>query len=133
MNLPDDDADCFGVYANVLYTGKLAVNSTLRFSMDKKKLEECMLCRIYVLAEKLLHTNAKNRAMQALLFLNDHSPWPFFRHSVIATGVIYDGTLPASMARKLLLDLFTYRDSIVWTTDHEEWPVDFLHELTINP
>jgi len=93
-----------------------------------------MLCKVYVLSERLLDVYTKNHAIQGLL----HSTKPPSRvttticPNVDAINVIYDATLPNSMARKLMVDFYTYRGTKDMLKNDVGWPKDFLLELATN-
>jgi hypothetical protein len=134
VNLPKDEADCFAIYVHSLYTGKLAVTSDGPTSTLSGESEIIKLCKVYVLADKLQDIQAKNRAIQGLLFSskrNGLGRWNGCR-GLVVTKTIYDSTLPGNMARKLLVDLYTYRGTRSSLSIFKGWPEEFLLELAIN-
>jgi hypothetical protein len=134
VNLPEDEPTLFAVYVEFLYSGNLAVVPEDLDPIDATHLEQHMLCKLYVLAEKLQDMDTRNRAIQGLLYsAKQVRPG----NSSICPGmesikIIYDGTLPGSMARKLLIDYYTYRGTGSWVIDHKGWPDDFLIDLATN-
>jgi hypothetical protein len=134
VNLYKDKADCFAIYVHLLYTGNLAVTSESLISMLSGESEIIKLCKVYVLADKLQDIKAKNRAIQGLYFSSKRNELgkPTGCRGFVATKIIYDGTLPGSMARKLLVDVYTYRGTRSSLSIFKGWPQEFLLELAIN-
>jgi hypothetical protein len=134
VNLPEDESAVFSVYVEFLYSGNLAVVPEGLDPIDAARLEQLRLCKLYVLAEKLQGMGTRNRAIQGLLYSakqirpGNRAICP----SMDAVKIIYSGTLPGSMARKLLVDYYTYRGTGSWVINHKGWPDDFLIDLATN-
>lgn len=134
VDLPEDKSAVFAIYVEFLYSGNLAVIPDGLDPTDAARLEQLRLCEIYVLAEKLLDMETRNRAIQGLLYSakqvrpGNRTICPGFG----AIEIIYDGTLPGSMARKLFVDYYTYRGMGSWVINHKGWPEDFLVDLATN-
>lgn len=134
VNLPEDESAVFAVYVEFLYCGNLAVVPEVLDLNDTAQSEQHMLCKLYVLAEKLQDMDTRNRAIQGLLYSakqvrpGNSTICP----SIDSIKIIYDGTLHGSMARKLLVDYYTYRGTGSWIINHKDLPEDFLVDLATN-
>ena len=134
VNLPEDESAVFAIYIEFLYSGNLAVMPDGLDPIDAARLEQLRLCKVYVLAEKLQDMETRNRAIQGLLY-SSKQVRPGNRTicpGTDAVKIIYNGTLPGSMARKLLVDYYTYRGTGSWVINHGGWPEDFLIDLATN-
>jgi hypothetical protein len=123
VKLPEDDPEIFGIYANLVYTGKIAIRSseTAKGQVAKHALqaEHTTLCILYVLAEKLQDTLAKDAIVTSIRaickesltheiedFENQddyHGGW--FVLTASAVSIIYEGTVRGSPARRLMVDM----------------------------
>ena len=118
IKLAHDDPKSFELYLGVVYTGKIALRESMQpEAIEKPWKEERSLLRdqydkvfgLYILAEKLQDSTAKNAAIQATFELVAHGQrrsdkkWTFPRYSTVAN--VFDKTPSQSPARRLLVDM----------------------------
>jgi hypothetical protein len=130
VNLREDVPDIFEIYLNLLYTGTLATKKPL-FGRTDADNEYTILAQVYVLAEKLQDTEAKNSVSEAILLLTRELTTPWSRVPINAVEVIYDGTPDSSQARRLFVDLFADHGGDDWLPAEADIPHDFLYDLSI--
>jgi hypothetical protein len=133
IKLPEDDPEIFNVYVHHLYTGSVAVIPEPLPADYAGAPTRKIICLLYVLAEKLQDIKAKNSAIEALLAdcrVKQPNGKYYFpgSHNV---DIIYSGTLPGSMARKFLVDIYTHKATGKWITKHPELPDEFLKDLLV--
>lgn len=135
VKLPADEPDVFRIYVNYLYTGVLAVIPDPLPAIYKGAEDHLSLAKVYVLAEMLQDTTAKNAVVEAMLVtcrrtFHDgqyHLPGPQVIH------IVYEGTPGSSPMRRVLVDLYTYRATrhCVEAFTSQKWPHEFYQELAI--
>lgn len=107
VTLPEDRPDVFRLYLNLLYTKQIARKKWIT------------LCQMYVLAEKLQDTSAKNSTINAMhATLQDCAPKkPRLRPKSIIE--LYSGTPEGSKARKFVADYVADEGHDSWLKDPE--------------
>ncbi|KAF2827178.1 hypothetical protein CC86DRAFT_266377, partial [Ophiobolus disseminans] len=133
LAFPDDNPDIFSLYVSYLYSGSLPTRGA-----D----EWLKLVRLYVLAEKLRDTQAKNDIIDAMHgFIKEAVPRETprqstteaaGRHPITAASLteLYAGTQRGGLARKLVLDLYADNGTEDWLKDGKaQLPNDFLFDL----
>ncbi|KAF2751799.1 hypothetical protein M011DRAFT_391532, partial [Sporormia fimetaria CBS 119925] len=103
VKLPEDDAELFAIYQEFLYTNRLPVNDNEGDPQNKY----LILCKIYVLCEKLLDTSSKDAVLSALEALcktkfDERRVCPDFQ----CVEAIYNGTPQGNKARMLLASVY---------------------------
>jgi hypothetical protein len=132
VNLPEEDPEIFKIYVHHLYTGSVAVIPEPLPAITGRH-AKWIICRLYVLAEKIQDVKAKNSAIEALLAecrekqLNGKNKYP----GSSSVSTIYSGTLPGSMARKVLVDLYSCKTTSKWITKSPQWSDEFLRDLLV--
>lgn len=126
VNLPEEDPEIFKIYVHHLYTGSVAVIPEPLPAVTGRPVK-WIICRLYVLAEKLQDVKAKNSAIEALL-AECREKYKYPGQSSVST--IYNGTLPGSMARKVLVDLYSCKTTSKWITK-SQWSDEFLRDLLV--
>lgn len=125
ISLPEDEPDIFALYHAWLYTGYiLSKNESGGDGKTAEEYEELLKC--YILGEKLLDNHFKDCTIDCFLAI--------FR----ATGkfipslsrLVFDNTPSRSPLRKLWLDIHILCGSPGWLKDSEEYPQDFLLEMS---
>lgn len=131
VNLREDLPYVFEIYLSLLYTGTLATKNRLRNHETAEEYE--VLARIYVLAERLQDTKAKNFISEAILELSRELITTSSRApiSISAVEIIYGGTPESSQARRLFVDLFADHGGDEWLPANADIPHDFLYDLSI--
>jgi hypothetical protein len=131
VNLPDDDPTSFALYEQLIYSGWLPSESDTSAFDDIVK-EYATLCSLYVLSSKLQDVDAKHVAIDALLgmsrtkMLTGQRTCPLLQH----VEIIYHGTHRPCGARRLMVDIYTYRASVDWL--EKTFPPDFVFDLAKN-
>jgi hypothetical protein len=131
VNLPEDDPTIFALYEQLLYSGCLPSESETSAVDDIVK-EYATLCSLYVLSSKLQDVDSKRVAIDALLGMsrammsNGQRTCPLLQH----VEIIYYGTHGPCAARRLMVDIYTYRASEDWL--EKEFPPDFVFDLAKN-
>lgn len=136
IKFPEDDAETFGVYINLVYANKLPVviPSEDGLTLSQAFNLECVaLCKLYVLSEKLCDTEAKNSTLRAILSLcaDTMADGKRFNPDVRAINIVYAGTLKTSPARRLMVDLWTHINTAYVEENGERLPKDFLVDVLI--
>jgi hypothetical protein len=151
VKLTEDEPEIFGLYIQLLYSGKLPLQdtpstkdggkvNTNRESAEKAKdydgdsinEEFRKLCQVYVLSDKLQDTTAKNAIIDAYIeSTNQHLKGGL--PSLEEIKIVYSGTLPSSAMRRLIVDLYvTYGNSSdIDKRDRNVLAEDFLFELVV--
>lgn len=127
--MPDVDSEAMAVYLEFLYTDKLPVSQRTEDGVP----DFPWLAKVYVLAEQLMDSTAKNAVMHGFfsqMRTPDTNGAFWFPADIVQT--VYDGTAsPTNPARRLLVDLYHDYGTEVWLKDPEdELPRDFLLELS---
>jgi hypothetical protein len=153
VKLPEDELEIFGLYIQLLYSGKLPLQDTLstkdggnvninresaetvdNYDGDSINEEFGKLCQVYVLSDKLQDTTAKNAIIDAYVeCTNQHRKGGDGLPSFEEIKIVYSGTLPSSVMRRLIVDLYiTYGNSFdIDKEDRDALPEDFLFELVV--
>lgn len=105
VSLPDDDPDVFYRYTQWLYRGKIASRTR------DNQTNHSLLASLYVLAEKLLHREFQNRAIDAIVeatraFKKEDGSVGRVFPGAKSIDIIYRGTLAGSAARRLMVDMY---------------------------
>jgi hypothetical protein len=133
VRLPEYDPETFKLYIHLLYTGILAVVPDPVPDVYFGSLESVALARLYVLAENMQDTDAKDAVVEATLGASRVPGSNGYcvpgRESII---IIYAGTLKGSPMRKLLVDFYTFRARSTWIDGDVHWPNDFMRDLTLS-
>jgi hypothetical protein len=84
-----------------------------------------------VLAEKLQNVQAKNKTLAALLSSSNEvrSNNVAYRPGADTLKIIYDGTPPGSLSRKLIEDLYSSKVTETWVDMDTTYHEDFVREL----
>jgi hypothetical protein len=112
VRLPEDDPTVYATYVHHLYTGELVVQPDEQKPVKELLSEQHrMLCSVYVLAEKILDIETKNAVFHAMLEMRytKQSNGKICGPSCDGVNVIYKGTVVGSPARRLMVDLYSYR------------------------
>lgn len=134
IELPEDESDIFELYLQCVYGHEMSVEPA-PVPKDYKGVEEQIeIAKLYVLAEKLQDVRAKNTALKAFM----KSTWAerktaqWFHPDPAVVHIIYDGTMPGSPMRRLLVDLHAYTVSIQpnVVAFPEEFYVELVREFT---
>lgn len=126
IRFPDDEPEAVSVYLHHVYNGDFPVMSKPTSNVL------IAIADIYIFAEKVQDIKCKNAVIEAMISwiyrpedgLSGRPP------SFETACIIYSGTPPDSMARKLLVDVFAYSKKPHWIQE-KEWPEEFLHELAM--
>ncbi|KAF2241959.1 hypothetical protein BU26DRAFT_389162, partial [Trematosphaeria pertusa] len=128
LQLPDQDPRAFNLYMQLLYTDRLPCKPVDAANCD----EYTLLCKLYILVKKLQDVPAKNAALDALLAKSreadpDNKPClPSSEH----LRIIYNGTSGTCGARRLMVDLYTFRATGQWMTSQGgSFPQEFMADL----
>ncbi|KAJ4365521.1 hypothetical protein N0V83_008140 [Neocucurbitaria cava] len=107
VTLPEDRPDVFRLYLNLLYTKQIATKTWIT------------LCQIYVLAEKLQDTSAKDSAIDAMhAALQEYAPKKP-RLGFKSITELYSGTPEGSKVRKFVADYVADEGHDSWLKDPE--------------
>lgn len=128
IELPGDESRVFRLYVILTYSGAVATKSS-------KQVEWWDLTRLYILAEKLQDTWAKNRVIDAMYsYLKSFSPYP---PDPASMNALYAGTPDNSPARKLLVEWYASggsQDLILkakGSAKKDLLPIDFVFDLAL--
>ena len=132
LRMPNEDPEVFALYEQLIYNGSIPFavrttrgpeeeNSLLKCARCERKTcdkEYQLLCGLYVLAEKFLDLDARNKAIAALhaKMKNSHNrdvgPRSSFCYpSPKAISIMYNGTIEPSYGRRLLTIGIVYHSS----------------------
>ena len=131
VNLPEEDPIIFALYEQLLYSGWIPSDSDTSAFDDIVK-EYATLCSLYVLSSKIQDVEAKHVVINALLgmsrtmMLDGQRTCPLLQH----VEIIYYGTHGPCAARRLMVDIYTYRASEDWL--EKTFPPDFVFDLAKN-
>ena len=133
VELPEEDPDPFHLYVDLLYAGRLAVVAASPPEHKHWNIESTTLAKVYVLAEKLQDSDAKNKALAAILVgsVEKRSDGIEYFPGLDAIKIICEGTPADAKARKLIVDLYTARSNDT-CIGNEELPGEFIRELLLN-
>ncbi|KAF1839677.1 hypothetical protein BDW02DRAFT_539081 [Decorospora gaudefroyi] len=108
IKLPEDGPETFDIYVNLVYTNTISMLCLTRdLSPERVKDKFQILVQLYILAEKLRDSRAKNDTISVIHGLSydnirDGKTLPEGR----AIQTMYDGTPEGSLGRSLLVDLW---------------------------
>jgi hypothetical protein len=131
VELPDDDTETFKLYVTLLYSGKIPSRGPGEWQK---------LVRLYLPAEKLQDTQAKNATIDAMHgFIHNlippGTPRQYVDESVMGVSSIvelYDGTPPGSPARDLVRDFYADKGPETWfAIEKELLPTEFVYDLVV--
>ncbi|KAK5133028.1 hypothetical protein LTR08_008233 [Meristemomyces frigidus] len=135
IELPDDKADIVQLYCQYLYSEKIYLTPTL-LKTDVVEGTEILpeyikLAELYVFGEKVLDALLKNTVMDAFLYrMNEKVENTFYCPCTTVIDTIYQGTMPGSPARQMVLDIHICDGRASWVTlKPEENNKDFLIDL----
>ncbi|KAF2788391.1 hypothetical protein K505DRAFT_255648 [Melanomma pulvis-pyrius CBS 109.77] len=124
IDLRNESKDTFNVYLGWLYSKSLYHISHLSSTWTK-------LTEAYVIGEKLMDQSFQVAVMDAMIgHRTNHTQW---FPSIENINTIYDGTVEASPARRLMVDLCVWRDGSPWTNKELLGKVhdDFVDDLLL--
>jgi hypothetical protein len=126
ISFPEDDLDAFRVYLHLVYTNNVVSSGTM-------KNEWMLLCRLYVLAEKLQDAAAKDSAIDAMRdYAKDARRMDTMVWDPEVIRELYDGTPERSPARRLVVDLYALLGGQPWLEGKKaELPKDFLYDIAM--
>ncbi|KAI4692909.1 uncharacterized protein J4E88_001279 [Alternaria novae-zelandiae] len=118
INFPDDDPGTFALYLNHLYTGQLPIATETEEELKKLTTGDFItvvtkqydnVLRVFVLGEKLQDLSTKNAMMEAALATTKLTGQHGKRQAPSAQTInmVYKGTPSSSLARCLLVDIWT--------------------------
>jgi hypothetical protein len=139
INLPEDDAVDVNLYLQYIYTKSLQAKVAHKPAIDHlweqvtPAYEETS--RIYVFAEKVQDTPTKNDMVRELFRItkkrSECGSW--ILPTTASIQIIYEGTTDGSLARKLLVDLFSNPSKSTLSTRFQEHvPQEFSRDLLIS-
>jgi len=139
FNLPEDNPDTFALWLNFVYTNQIPVMATEDYKElnnaefpDAISHEYRELGKLYVLSEKLQDISAKNVTLLAILEVckqkDSSGGWNVPTPSVI--GIIYEGTVDGSPARRLVTDIWTSAKKTVLNIHFNSLPKEFYRDLS---
>ena len=131
MELPEDNPDIISLYLHFLYTGELAVLPWPEPEGYKGHEERLNLSHLFVLAEKLQDTAAKNEIVKAMaessgILREDECYW---YPNLGAIEIIYSGTTESSPIRKLMVDMYVHNLRSSWKSHGA--PAEFPEDVTV--
>jgi hypothetical protein len=120
IDLSDEEPKTFQGYLNWLYSREVAIGSTDAETWNA-------LGNAYVIGEKLMDTKFQNVVMGAIItYLQRGSLYP----GDSFTRTIYEGTMPLSPARRLVVDFWTWAAQAQWLEkDLSQVSVEFVDDL----
>jgi hypothetical protein len=151
VKLPDDIADVFALYEQLVYTSKIPGFDSTEFEIRHKH-EECTdkeacqnkytnLSHLYVLAEKLQDDEAKKTTLDAIVCEfrrrdddtdKDHRYHEICMPAAEAINIIYNGTPCPCPGRGALVDIYTWFDwgnNIGMLSRSQDTAPEFLYDL----
>jgi hypothetical protein len=108
IKLPEEEPEIMAHYIEYVYFNKLPTDIYTTASPGLAKRQGYkILAQIYVLAERLLDSNCRNRILREVLRLRilkcaKDQEW---NPTWVPVNIIYQGTMPGSPARRLLVDI----------------------------
>jgi hypothetical protein len=132
IRFPKDSPAVFEIYLGLIYMGKLATKNCAE--NDSTIYEYTVLARLYVFADKLMDTQAKNMIAEAILVLSREPTTSPYGPSD-AARIIYKRTSESSPARRLFVDIFADHGGS-WlpargADDAANVPPEFLYDLSV--
>lgn len=127
MKLPEDSADIFNAYMNLIYTGDIPLSTTPDYELSE-------LVELYILADKLQDASTKNTVIKSIINSmkqpDDEGIWWTFGPATIK--MIYAETPQGSPLRRLAIDSLS---DLIWTDTLREssdiYPNAFLADVAI--
>lgn len=131
VDLTDDEPGIFEVYLHWLYFNKLPPVLMERPKSDGTTVQEFRgLAMCYVLGEKIVNKSFKDAILDALInALDDRTSKNKRVPGESTIDIVYEGTLPTSRGRKLLVNLWAHRIGSEWSTYLDDFPHDFVLEF----
>lgn len=135
---PEDNLDAFKVYLHLVYTNEIVSDEIKKaeiVSDEITKAEWLLLCRLYVLAEKLQDTAAKHSAIDAMRKHGEENAWrPGMKlWDPAAINELYLGTPDRSPARRLVVDLYALLGKSDWLECRlSKLPKAFLYDIALS-
>ncbi|GIZ37637.1 hypothetical protein CKM354_000107900 [Cercospora kikuchii] len=117
VNLPDDDPLIFSIYADWLFTGKIASKPEqleqpeYEVNWPDVSEEQIIQAELYVLGEKLMDDAFCDCILRALVEVGKMKAWighEGYMPCRTAIRIIYNGTTHDSPMRKFLVDMYGY-------------------------
>lgn len=107
IDLTDEDPDNFEIYLQWLYSQMIAMS---QYPEDSDK-DFDVFAQLYLLGEKLMDCTFQNRVLDAIIHMMEETVrYP----SDDFISKIYKGTVKASPARKLMVDIWVYKARLTW-------------------
>lgn len=157
IKLPEDEPDIFSLYLYLVYGQDLPLKSLSEDKLKEvyeediggsaveaengAQADDCcdpvtlqfgtesyVLCKLYVFAEKLQDSKAKNKIMDTLVDRIEQDVTISYFPNPRAIKVVYDGTPSGSLARRLMVDLYVGRD-LTRFFDTPDWHPEFMADL----
>ena len=126
IKLPEEDPEIVAYYIESVYFGKLPTDiyTTTSPGADKE-LGYQLLAQLYVLAERVLNSECRNRIIQEFLRLRNlmSATGDKWNPTGVPINIICQGTTSNSPARRLLVDIHA-------SVAREDWYIEDVH---VNP
>ena len=123
IKLPEEEPEIMAHYIEYVYFGKLRTDIYTTTSPGKdKKLGFQLLAQLYILAERMLNSECRNRILQEFLRLTNlkNAKGKNWSPHNVSIDIIYQGTTSNSPARRLLVDIHA-------SIAHEHWYPEDVH------
>lgn len=142
IRLPDDKYDIVMLYCQYLYSGKIYLVPTVskqQISPDGTPPEYHTLAKLYVFGEKIRDVKVKNAVLDAIISRKDEAIEGLQYNPAMQTvNIIYEGTMPGSPARRLMVDNHVRGGKPAWlfkdsTQNNKEFLTDLARALLSNP
>lgn len=127
VDLPEEDPEIFEVYRQWLYSGRICTIENDSEPCNVVR-ESRNLSHAYVLGEKLQDATFKDTILDSIIeHSDDGRKW-----SINMIKIIWEGTPPASLTRKYLIDRFIYygNEELLSRFRHR-LPEDFFYEIAV--
>ncbi|KAF2175636.1 hypothetical protein K469DRAFT_610122, partial [Zopfia rhizophila CBS 207.26] len=128
--LPKESPHVFALYMQLLLTGHIP---TKRHVPENCAKQQELLCRLYVLAEKVQDVNAKDKICDTILALfqkeNRKTLGEIYMPGPTAINIVYKNALEYSPGRLLLVDLYTLYAQNLGDITKNAVPKEFLFDL----
>ncbi|KAL5113617.1 hypothetical protein ACEQ8H_008510 [Pleosporales sp. CAS-2024a] len=119
IDLSDQDPSTFEEYVQWLYSHHI----------DTSTAESVQLAKMYALGETLMHVEFQDAVIEALMTIcEERDKYPTGEQ----INIIYEGTMPNSPARKLLVDFFCWEGGEKWIEGEDfanTKPTEFVNDL----
>ncbi|KAF1946600.1 hypothetical protein EJ02DRAFT_430537 [Clathrospora elynae] len=145
VKLPDDDAEIFAAYVQLLYQDRLPcykpitateAGSALKQAVHRTSHEEYdLLARLYVFCEKIQDVTAKGLLISAFVQASRKLREDGCKYYPAADQIkyVFEGTPDSDPLRQLFVDYYVYRGHSGWTENSrpEDYHHDFLHMVMV--